>query len=129
MSALSASKLAPSAALQDLNLVVVCGHLSSDPVVRELPSGDHLVQYEVSAVFPDATVSTPVVQFGERPRTVPKAGENVAVLGVVRRRFYRVGGSTHSRTEVVATRLVFGNDKRRRKALFAAAVRDLALDR
>jgi single-strand DNA-binding protein len=91
-----------------MNLVVLIGTLSRAPEERLLPSGDRLVQYEVTtrrAAEPAASV--PVVWFAAPPQASGgQAGDQVAVLGRVRRRFFRAGGFTQSRTEVVAERVV-----------------------
>jgi single-strand DNA-binding protein len=88
--------------------------LSRDPEHRQLPSGDRLAALEVT-VRPDAAEgaarpkaeSVPVAWF-DPPRAVARlaAGDDVVVVGRVRRRFYRAGGATVSRTEVVADRVV-----------------------
>ena len=103
------------------NVVVLIGRLARPAETRELPSGDRLVAYEV-------TVDRP----GERAETVPvvwvgapaSAGdhdvdERMLVIGRVRRRFYREGGSTQSRTEVGAEAV--GNARQSKRA--AAALR------
>ncbi len=106
------------------NLVVIIGTLSSDPVVRELPSGDQLVQYEVTTTLESGTITVPVVWFTS-DGTLPggTADARVAILGAVRRRFYRANGRTQSSTEVVASRIVVGADKRATSRLLAAATR------
>ena len=53
------------------------------------------------------------------------AGAEVAVLGRVRRRFFRAGGLTQSRTEVVASRVVRGTARAKVAALIDEAVRHL----
>jgi single-strand DNA-binding protein len=103
----------------DLNLAVVRGHLSSDPVQRTLPSGDLLWSYEISVRRPDHPTDTvPVVHFTARPPTGLAAGSAVVVVGRVRRRFFRTGGVTASRTEVVADQVL----PARRAAAIAAAL-------
>jgi single-strand DNA-binding protein len=86
------------------NLVVLRGHISSPPRQRELPSGCVLLTLEVTTRPPAASV--PVVWF-DPPRRCGVDSETpvdteVVVVGHVRRRFFRVGGATQSRTEVVA---------------------------
>ena len=113
-----------------LNLAALDGVLSSDVVARRLPSGDHLLQYEVTTRDGDGARSTPVVLFrpaGDEQEPIGAEGDRVAVVGHVRRRFYHAGGATHSRTEVVAKRIVLGADKRRRRALWKFAARELAV--
>lgn len=86
------------------NLSIVSGVVGGAPVRRTLPSGDELVQLDLSVRAdgqPAASVpvvATPAVLGGLEPA----AGDPVVVVGVVRRRFFRVGGATQSRTEVVA---------------------------
>ena len=85
-----------------MNVVYLQGRLSSDPVLRELASGSRLVSLEVSTESDAGNVSVPVAWFD--PVALPDwvAGDEVAVRGLVRRRFYRGAAGTQSRTEVVA---------------------------
>ena len=87
----------------DLDLAVVVGRLSSDPVITELASGSMLYRYEVTARHAAGTDTVPVAWIDPRrpPRVV--AGDRVTVVGRVRRRFFRAGGTTRSATEVLAT--------------------------
>ena len=73
----------------------------------------------------DVTTSVPVVVH-DREVTVT-AGDEVMVAGRVQRRFFRAGGSTQSRTEVVAAELVPAR-RTRSTARVQRAVLD-ALDR
>jgi single-strand DNA-binding protein len=92
--------------LADLDLVILCGNLSSEPTVRDLPSGDRMYCYEVTVREKERPASSvPVVLFAATAPTLA-AGARVAVVGRVRRRFFRAGGSTASRTEVVADEVV-----------------------
>ncbi len=86
------------------NVVVLRGRVTSDPVVRELPSGSTVTQVELTTACDGVAVSVPVV-VDERPVTC-LAGDELVVVGHVRRRFFRAGGVTQSRTEVVASELV-----------------------
>jgi hypothetical protein len=85
-----------------MNVVYLQGRLSSEPVLRELSSGSQLLSLEVTTETDTGAASVPVAWFD--PPTVPEwaAGTEVAVRGVVKRRFYRSGAGTQSRTEVVA---------------------------
>lgn len=94
-------------ALDAANLVFVLGELSGPPRRRQLPSGDDLVEFDVTTRGESGTGSVPVAWFA--PGTAADeldAGTAVAVAGHVRRRFFRAGGATQSRTEVVAARVV-----------------------
>jgi single-strand DNA-binding protein len=106
----------------DVDVAVVVGVLSRDPEVRTLQSGSTLHRYEVTVRLPTGTDTVPVVTFdAARPPRVG-AGDRVAVVGRVRRRFFRAGGSTRSSTEVVATAVRRdGRNRRLVLALLAAA--------
>jgi single-stranded DNA-binding protein len=85
-----------------MNVVYLRGHLSSDPVLRELSSGSRVLSLEVSTATDAGTANVPVAWFD--PPALPDwvAGAEVVVRGVVKRRFYRGANGTQSRTEVVA---------------------------
>jgi single-strand DNA-binding protein len=87
-----------------MNVVLIRGTLSSEPRERELASGSLLMQWEVTT---DGEVrsSVPVVWF-DPPGSVRglPSGAEVVVTGIIRRRFFRAGPITASRTEVVASR-------------------------
>lgn len=98
-----------------MNIVVLAGELSSAPQVRELPSGDSLVTYEVTTRNIDNKAeSVPVVWF-QAPASAADLDphEPVVVTGRVRRRFFRSGGATVSRTEVVADAVVPARHRKR----------------
>lgn len=91
-----------------VNVSVLAGRLSRAPEVRELPSGDTLVAYEVTVARPEGPAESVPVVWPAAPARAERfaAGDRVVVVGRVRRRFFRAGGTTASRTEVVAERLV-----------------------
>ena len=104
----------------DIDLAVVVGQLSSDPVVRTLESGSVLHRYEVTVRHADGTDTVPIVTFdAARPPRVA-AGDRVAVVGRVRRRFFRAGGATRSATEVLATSVTRDGRNRRLAAVLEA---------
>ena len=87
-----------------MNVVVLLAHLSRPAEERVLPSEDHLVQLELTVAREGAkSESVPVVWFGAPAwaKTLD-VDDEVLVVGRVRRRFFRAGGATQSRTEVVA---------------------------
>jgi single-strand DNA-binding protein len=108
-----------------MNIVVLRGSLSRPAERRELQSGSVLVSYEVTVRRTDdeRADTVPVVWF-DPPASAGDLdiGEEVVVTGRVRRRFFRAGGYTQSRTEVVADVVV---PARRRKR--AADAIDAAL--
>lgn len=91
-----------------MNVVVLVGRLARPAEMRELPSGDRLVAYEVTVDRPGERAETvPVVWMGAPATAVEHdVDERMVVVGRVRRRFFRSGGTTQSRTEVVADAVV-----------------------
>jgi single-strand DNA-binding protein len=88
-----------------MNIVVIQGTLSSDPVERTLPSGETLTSLEVTTRSDgEVARSVPVVVARSTPSL--SGGDEVVVVGSVRRRFFRAAGATQSRTEVEARTVV-----------------------
>ena len=103
-----------------MNIVLLQGTLSSDPVVRTLASGSTLWSLELTTVVDGVNVSVPVAWF-DPPASAAQwvAGNALLVSGTVRRRFYRSGGITQSRTEVVATEVVALSRRKQVRAIIA----------
>ncbi|HJV09691.1 MAG TPA: single-stranded DNA-binding protein [Acidimicrobiales bacterium] len=105
------------------NVVVLIGRLARPAETRELPSGDRLVAYEVTVDRPNERAETvPVVWMG----APASAGDHdvdarMLVVGRVRRRFFRTGGGTQSRTEVVAEAVVNAKHGKRAAAALERA--------
>ena len=91
-----------------MNVVILRGTLSRPPTTRDLPSGDQLVAFEVTTRPAEGPAESVPVTWLDAPRRVLSlpAGAEVAVTGRVRRRFFRAGNATASRTEVVADAVV-----------------------
>src|SRR5947207_10655851 len=87
-----------------VNVVVLLARLLRPAEERLLPSSDRLVQLELSVAREEARAeSVPVVWFDPPAwANTLDVNDEVLVVGRVRRRFFRAGGSTQSRTEVVA---------------------------
>src|SRR4051812_18656854 len=110
-----------------MNIVILRGRLSRPPEVRTLPSGDPLVAYEITVERPgERAESVPVVWFGTAPAAELEPDTEVVVVGRVRRRFFRAGGATQSRTEVVADDVVPARLTKRVARLLATAEAALA---
>jgi single-strand DNA-binding protein len=108
-----------------MNVAVVRGTLSRAPEVRALPSGDEVASLEVTVAPHDAQTkaeSVPV-SVADPPEWLRNLdpGDEVAVLGRIRRRFFKAGPTTQSRTELVAERVVRAGQRRRVDALVTAA--------
>lgn len=90
------------------NLVVLSGTVSREPALREL-TGGVVLQFDLTTELADgATTSVPVAWHDPTPKQSVSigAGDDVIVIGTVRRRFFRVGGQTQSRTEVVVESVI-----------------------
>lgn len=102
-----------------MNVVVLQGTLSSDPISRTLASGSLLVSLELTTVVDGAHVSVPVAWFDPPTEVTWASGDALVVVGTVRRRFFRNGGLTQSRTEVVAAEILPITKKRQVRAALA----------
>jgi single-strand DNA-binding protein len=109
------------------NLVVLIGRLARPPEQRQLPSGDLLVAFEVTVPRPGERAETVPVVWFEAPASATdlEVDASVVVVGRVRRRFFRAGGSTQSRTEVVADAVVSARHVKRARSALEAATRRL----
>ena len=109
-----------------MNVVTLWGVLARPAELRELHSRDRLLTLEVTVPGPDGRGETvPVSWFGAPPGAADlDVGEEVVVVGRVRRRFFKAGGATQSRTDVVAERVIPARRRQHaRRALAEAAAR------
>lgn len=91
-----------------VNVVVLAGTISAEPVERRLPSGDEVTELRLSVreagrrllPLPVAVWHTSV---GRAAIQGIAKGDAVLVHGQLVRRFYRSGAGARSLTEVVAT--------------------------
>jgi single-strand DNA-binding protein len=106
-----------------INLVVLEGALARPAQDVELPSGSRLLSLEVTVKRENAAAEPVPVAWFDPPAwaTALEAGAEVVVLGRVRRRFFRAGGMTQSRTEVVAHKMARATARRRVAALLSEA--------
>ena len=91
-----------------VNVVVLAGRVSADPVERRMPSGDEVTELRLSV--PEAgkrLLPLPVAAWhrdvGKRALKGVGKGDEVLVYGQLVRRFYRSGAGARSVTEVVAS--------------------------
>jgi single-strand DNA-binding protein len=100
--------------LASLNVALLRGRCSSPPEVRVLASGQTIAQLQVTTRTSDQAVSVPVAVW-DPPAWIESldSGDDVLVLGRVRRRFFRTAAGTGSRVEVDAEYVAKGRDRRR----------------
>jgi single-strand DNA-binding protein len=91
-----------------VNVVVLAGTVATEPLKRELPSGDEVVELRLSV--PEAGKRLLPLPVAVWPKTLGKRalngigkGDDVLVYGQLARRFYRNGAGARSVMEVVAT--------------------------
>jgi single-strand DNA-binding protein len=106
-----------------INLVVLEGVLARPAQDVELPSGSRLLSLEVTVRRDEGPAEPVPVTWFDPPAwaTSLDSGAGVVVLGRVRRRFFRAGGVTQSRTEVVATKLARASASGKVAAILAEA--------
>ncbi len=103
-----------------MNIVMLEGSLSSAAEVRRLASGATLVQLQVTTRDESSTRSVPVSAIDPKPWVARLgAGDAIVVVGSIERRFFRSGGATASRTEVVAHAIRKASDRRGAQRLLA----------
>jgi len=107
----------------DVNLVVLVGTCSRPVVVRRLPSGAEVADLELTTrgAGPIRSVPVSVTEPGVEVRGL-ESGDEVTVVGVIRRRFFRTAGATATRVEVEADVVLVGRDRRRTRAALRRAV-------
>ena len=110
-----------------LNVVVLIGALARPAQDVELPSGSRLLSLEVTVRRESGPAETVPVAWFDAPAwaTALDAGAEVIVFGRVRRRFFRSGGSTQSRTEVVASKVARASAAGRVRSLIGDAIATL----
>ena len=111
-----------------MNITVLRGSLSRAPERRVLPSGDELVEYQLTTPADDdrPAESVPVI-WPDAPAGAEdhEAEAELVIIGRTRRRFFRAGGSTQSRTEVVAAHVVPARQAKRAARLVRDACQSL----
>jgi single-strand DNA-binding protein len=90
-----------------VNVVVLAGTVSAEPVERRMPSGDEVTELRLAVPEPGKRLlPLPVAAWhatvGKRALKGIRKGDDVLVHGTLVRRFYRSGAGARSLTEVVA---------------------------
>jgi hypothetical protein len=112
-----------------MNVVALAGRLSSPAVEKVLPSGDRLVQLEVTVDGPAGKDTVPVA-WPDPPASAVTLDidQEVTVVGRVRRRFFKTVSGTGSRTEVVADTVIASHKGKRVEAAVEKARQRLSGD-
>jgi single-strand DNA-binding protein len=101
-----------------INVAIVRGVCSSPPEVRVLPSEQRLAQLQITTRVDGRALSVPVSVI-DPPAWLDQldTGDELIVIGAVRRRFFRAAGSTASRVEIDAEVVCRARDRRRSRRL------------
>jgi single-strand DNA-binding protein len=106
-----------------MNVVVLNGTVRAEPELVEV-AGTTLCCFDLVCDSPIGRGGVPVRwELGEG--RAPVAGERVMIVGEVRRRFFRSGSATASRTEVSPIDLAVQPTGRRTRSLLANALERL----
>jgi single-strand DNA-binding protein len=114
--------------MEAVNVSVVRGPISAPPEVRTLESGRRVATLAVRTVAGDGRSTSVPVTVWEPPAWVEtlESGDELLVVGRVRRRFYRTAaGGNGARTDVEADALAPAGDRRRLPALLRRIDREL----
>ena len=111
--------------MPSVNLAVLAGTLARGAEPRLLPDGSTVWELDVAIRAEGrAPCRVPVSWPGPPSGCDPAAwapGEELVVVGSVRRRFYRAGGATVSRTDVLADAVVRARQQKRAASLLGEA--------
>jgi hypothetical protein len=110
---------AKEAVLPNTNVSLVRGTLVALPTVRVIDRHQRATTFDLATVVAGKRAVVPVVALN-MDLPVIKMGDEVTVLGHVRRRFFRVGPRTQSVTELMVEHIVPGNKPARLEKLYAA---------
>lgn len=112
------------------NIAILRGLIRRDPDSRVLPSGDEVLSLELSVRDSDRAADTVPVVWQNPPTSALKLakGDDVVVIGRVRRRFFRSGGATSSRTEVHADTVLSARSSARLRTVLVPMLETLSVD-
>lgn len=109
-----------------VNLAVLRGALSKTAEARLLSDGSTVWELDVMIRQEGRTSGSVPVSWAAPPAGADPAswstGDELLVVGSVRRRFYRAGGATVSRTDVLAEAVVPARQRKRSAAVLADAL-------
>lgn len=102
------ARVVDSAIARGTNLVIVRAVINREPELRVLASGDEVLTFDMTIRADDGPAESVPVIWTNPPAAAHNfvEGDDVVVLGGIRRRFFRSGGTTASRTELNARQMV-----------------------
>jgi single-strand DNA-binding protein len=103
-----------------MNITVLRGKLLADPHVTELAGGSVVHNFELATTVADDRHVVPIAWHDPPRRPHLHRDDEAVVVGVVRRRWFRAGGGSQSRTEVLASVVARPGSEGARKAVVAA---------
>ena len=109
-----------------MNIALLAGRLTTDPVVRTLASGEVVWSVDIATTLNDSPVRVPLSWINPSSADDFVKDTVVVVSGAEKRRFFATGGATQSRVEVVVTTICLASQRRRVAALLSRAQAQLA---
>jgi single-strand DNA-binding protein len=104
-----------------INISVVRGVLSTEVRISDLRAGSIVYNFEVTTNVGDERHVVPVAwRDPNRPARLT-IGDEIVVVGAIHRRWFRAGGASQSRTELVASNVGKVDSMRTIKAVAVAA--------
>ncbi len=88
-----------------MNVAIIRGRVLGRPNERRLGSGEFASAFDVVTEDDEGRLTVPI-NWVTTVKALVSEGDDVVVVGRVRRRFFQAGGSVQSRTEVLADTVV-----------------------
>lgn len=112
------------------NLALIRGEIRRDPEFVTLATGEEVLVCDITVRGAATPAESVPVVWIDPPLTASRlsAGDDVVVVGRIRRRFFRAGGSTASRTELCADRILRARAVARVRAAVGAALAPIDAD-
>lgn len=110
-----------------MNVSILRGRVLSAPTERRLGTGEFATSFDVVTEGESGRMTVPV-NWVTTVKALVVEGDDVVIVGKVRRRFFQAGGSVQSRTEVLAETVTAVRRKVAARKAIDAAVADIRRD-